>query len=65
MRALTGLAAGKGAGIFTGVVVKGFYDERVLVDSKTDYTIDQIKGSREIVFVLSQKHHKGSLGIFG
>jgi HAD superfamily hydrolase (TIGR01509 family) len=47
----TGLAAGKGAGVFTVAVTTGFYDAGVLAGSKPDYIIDEIKGLREIVFV--------------
>jgi len=47
----TGLAAGKGAGVFTVAVATGFYDAGVLADSKPDYIIDEIKGLWEIVFV--------------
>ena len=47
----TGLAAGKGAGVFTVAVATGFYDAGVLADSKPDYIIDEITSLREIVFV--------------
>ncbi len=47
----TGLAAGKGAGVFTVALTTGFYDAGVLAASKPDYIIDEIKGLREIVFV--------------
>jgi 2-phosphoglycolate phosphatase len=47
----TGLAAGKGAGVFTVAVATGFHGAGSLVDSKPDYVIDEIKGLREIVFV--------------
>ncbi len=47
----TGLAAGKGGGVFTVAVTTGFHDAGSLADSKPDYIIDEIKGLREIVFV--------------
>jgi HAD superfamily hydrolase (TIGR01509 family) len=47
----TGLAAGKGAGVFTVAVTTGFYVAGVLADSKPDYIIDEIKGLRELIFV--------------
>jgi len=47
----TGLAAGKGAGVFTVAVATGSYDIGVLADSEPDYIIDEIKGLWEIVFV--------------
>jgi len=47
----TGLAAGKGAGVFTVAVATGFYDVGVLAASEPDYLIGELKGLREIVFV--------------
>ena len=47
----TGLAAGKGAGVFTVAVPTGFYSAETLTDSEPDYLIDEIKALREIVFV--------------
>jgi phosphoglycolate phosphatase-like HAD superfamily hydrolase len=47
----TGLAAGKGAGVFTVAVATGFYGAGVLADSEPDYIIDEIKGLWEIVLV--------------
>ncbi len=47
----TGLAAGKGAGVFTVAVTTGFYDAGVLVGSKPDYIIDEIKGLRDLIFL--------------
>jgi beta-phosphoglucomutase-like phosphatase (HAD superfamily) len=47
----TGLAAGKGAGVFTVAVTTGFYVAGVLAGSKPDYIIDEIKGLRELIFV--------------
>ena len=47
----TGLAAGKGAGVFTVAVATGFYSAETLSDSEPDYLIGEIKALREIVFV--------------
>ena len=47
----SGLAAGKGAGVFTVAVATGFYDAVALAGSEPDYTIDEIRGLWEIVFV--------------
>ena len=47
----TGLAAGKGAGVFTVGVATGFYSAKTLAGFAPDYLIDEIKSLREIVFV--------------